>query len=247
MPFFIQGDTSIYYEQRGRGYPLLLLPPGGLMATIAWWGRTAFNAPEIFPQDYLTVAIDERNAGQSFGPLDTDDPWGSYARDHIALMNHLGIERFHVLGSCIGCSHALKLIELAPERVASAVLVQPTGIDEKSQELLHGSRHGWVEEVIRKYPQLDRAKADAFGKKVWTGEFVISVTREFVKRCKTPLLVLPGIDIGHPNAIGREVAALAPNSSVIEPWKEPLDIVPATIRKIREFLRQHTPTEGRAR
>jgi len=241
MPFFTKGETSIYYEQRGIGFPLLILPPGGLMATIAWWGRTAFNAPEIFPLDFRAISIDERNAGQSFGPLEADDPWGSYARDHLGLMNHLGIERFHVLGSCIGVSHALKLMELAGDRVVSAALVQPTGIDEASRSLLHGSAAGWVTDLLARRPELDRKTAEAFGSKVWTGEFVISVTREWVRTCRTPMLVLPGIDVGHPNAIGRELATLAPNATVLEPWKEPADLLPGTIRRIREFLWEHTP------
>lgn len=240
MPFFIKGDVSVHYEMRGHGFPLLILPPGGLMATIAWWQKTAFNAPEIFSQDFLTVALDERHAGQSTGPLELDDPWGAYARDHIGLMNHLGIEKFHVLGSCIGVSHALKLIELAPDRVVSAVLVQPTGIDEASKTLLHGTAAGWVDQLLARQPGVDRATAMAFGKKVWTGEFVLSVTRDWVKTCRTPLLVLPGIDVGHPNAIGHELAKLAQNAEVLEPWKEPADLVPGTIRRIRLFLRQHT-------
>jgi pimeloyl-ACP methyl ester carboxylesterase len=243
MPFYIKPDTatSICYELRGQGYPLLLLPPGGLNATNAWWQRTAFNALEIFPQDFLTVAVDERHAGQSTGPLEPDDPWACYARDHLGLMNHLGIEKFHVLGSCIGCSHALRLIQLAPGRVVSAVLVQPTGIDEASRELLHGTWPAWVKELLRRYPHLDRQAAEAFGSRLWTGEFVISVTREWVRTCATPMLVLPGIDVGHPNAIGHEIARLAKNASVFEPWKEPADLVPGAIRRIREFLREHTP------
>lgn len=81
----------------------------------------------------------------------------------------------------------------------------------------------------------------AFAEKVWTGEFVLSVTRDWVKTCKTPLLVLPGIDVAHPNAIGREVAALAQNAEVLGPWKVPPTRIPSTIQRIRQFLATHTP------
>ncbi len=244
MPFYIDRDrkVTIHYEHAGEGFPLLLLPPGGLTATIDYWEKTAFNAFEIFKRGFHAIAIDECHAGQSSGPLDMDDPWGAYARDHIGLMNHLGIEKFHVLGSCIGSSHALRLIQLAPARVASAVLVQPTGIDEESKKVLHGSRPEWVQQMLDKNPQLDRAAVDRFGEKMWTGEFVLSVTREWVKTCKTPLYVLPGIDVAHPNAIGKNIAALAPNARALEPWKAPAEIIPQTIVKIRQFLREHTPT-----
>ena len=82
---------------------------------------------------------------------------------------------------------------------------------------------------------------EAFGKKIWTGEFVLSVTRDWVKTCRTPLLVLPGIDAPHPNAIGKEIAALAPNATRLEPWKLPADLVPGAVRQIRQFLLDQTP------
>src|SRR5437773_1004217 len=105
MSSFQRGETTIYYETRGAGFPLLLLPPGGMNATIGAWDRSAFAPMEIFPRDFWSITLDERNAGRSIGPLAPDDPWGSYAEDQLGLMNHLGIERFHVLGCCIECSY----------------------------------------------------------------------------------------------------------------------------------------------
>src|SRR5579871_1800769 len=136
MSVLQRGEVSIYYETQGSGFPLLLLPPGGMNATIDWWGRSAFNPMEIFSRDYWTITLDQRNAGRSSGPLDVDDPWGSYAEDHLNLVNHLGIDRFHVLGCCIGCSFVLSLLQRAPERVQSAVIEQPIGIDEANSKVL---------------------------------------------------------------------------------------------------------------
>jgi hypothetical protein len=82
---------------------------------------------------------------------------------------------------------------------------------------------------------------EAFGKRMWSGDFVLSVSRDFVRSCNTPLLVLPGIDLPHPTAIGREIASLAPRAELLEPWKEPADLVPQTVERIRRFLRSHTP------
>ena len=65
VPLFVRGDVSIYYEQRGSGFPLLLLPPGGMNATISFWGRSAFNPVEIFASDSRVIALDQRNAGSS--------------------------------------------------------------------------------------------------------------------------------------------------------------------------------------
>ncbi|MEO8299595.1 MAG: alpha/beta fold hydrolase [Burkholderiales bacterium] len=236
-----QTDVSIYYEESGSGFPLLLLPPGGLNAAIGVWQRTAFAAPQVFSRHYRVIAIDERNAGASTGPVDADRPWDCYADDHLGLMNHLGIERFHVLGCCIGCSHALNLVRLAPERVTAAVLEQPVGIDDGNRTTMPNLWVEWAAQMQKKHPGIDRAQLETFGKRMWGGDFVLSVTREWLATCQTPLLVLPGIDAPHPTAIGREVAALAPNAQSIEPWKEPASLIPSIIERIRQFLDAHTP------
>src|SRR5205807_3674671 len=120
----------IHYEERGAGHPLLLIAPGGMNSSIDWWGRAAFNPLTVYADDFHLVAMDQRNAGSSSGPLDLEDPWGSYVEDQVRLMDHLGLETFHVLGCCIGCSHALRLAQRVPERVTAAVLEQPIGIVE---------------------------------------------------------------------------------------------------------------------
>src|SRR5712692_6698067 len=242
MPAFVKGDVTINYEVYGSGFPLLLLPPGGMNARIDYWGRAAFNPVEIFSREYMVVALDERNAGQSTGPLNMDDPWGMYAADQVGLLNHLGIERCHVMGCCIGCSQVLKLLETAPTRISAAVLEQPVGIDENNKTTLPNMWVEWANELVKKRDDVDMAKAEAFGRKMWAGDFVLSVTRDFVGSCQTPMLVLPGIDLPHPTAIGREVAALAPKSEILEPWKEPADLVPQTVARVRRFLRAHTPS-----
>jgi pimeloyl-ACP methyl ester carboxylesterase len=95
---------------------------------VEMWSNATINPLALYQDTFRLIAMDQRNAGRSFGPLDLSDPWGSYARDQLALLDHLGVHRFHVMGCCIGPSFALKLIELAPERVVAAVLEQPIGI-----------------------------------------------------------------------------------------------------------------------
>jgi len=241
MPLFQKGDTSIYYEVRGQGYPLLLLPPGGMGATIDFWQRTAFNAAEIFPEDFRVIAIDQRNSGRSSGPIADGDPWDSYLEDHLGLLNHLGIARCHVLGCCIGASYALKMLSAAPHRIAAAVLEQPVGVDEANRPMWPNAFHDWADALLAQRPELDRATIESFGRRMWGGDFVLSVARDDVRACETPMLVLPGIDLPHPTAIGHEIAALAPYAEMLEPWKEPADLLPATVARIRAFLHAHTP------
>jgi len=239
MPLFQKETTSIYYEIRGKGFPLPLLPPGGMRASIDFWQRTAFNAPQVFPEEFRVIAIDERNSGRSSGPIPAGDPWEAYCADHIGLLNHLGIEKCLVLGCCIGVSHTLRLLQAAPNRVAAAVLEQPIGIDEANRQTWPNSWREWAEEIVMRQPEINRVELDDFGRRMWTGEFVLSVSREAVAACKSPLMLLPGIDRMHPPAISQEIARLVPHAEVVEPWKEPATLIPSTIATIRKFLHKH--------
>ena len=242
MAVWQRGELSIYYETAGDGYPLLLIAPGGMNSVIGFWNRSAFNPMEIFSREYWTVAMDQRNAGRSSGPLDMDDPWGSYAQDQLGLMNHLGFDKFHVMGCCIGCAFALSLLKHAPDRVISAVIEQPIGIDDENRDVLAKNLYGrWAKELAEKRPDLDAKSIEAFGSRMFTGDFVFSVTRDFVKSCETPMLVMPGNNLDHPRVIGMEIASLAPNSELIEEWRYPSDLVPPAVARIRSFLEAHTP------
>jgi pimeloyl-ACP methyl ester carboxylesterase len=241
MPLFKKGQTEIYYEVHGSGYPLLLLPPGGMGATIDFWQQTPFNGPVVFSEFFRVIAIDQRNSGRSSGPIDGDDPWGMYLTDHLGLLNHLGIEQCHVLGCCIGASYALKMIEAAPKRIASAVLEQPIGITEASKALYRRDFEKWSAGLAGKGRDTDPAVLEKFRSKMWDGEFVLSVSREFVSSVTTPMLVLPGNNDNHPNVIGHEIAKLNSRADVIADWKVPTDIIPSTVAQIRAFLEKHTP------
>ena len=105
MAVFEKGPVRIHYQEAGSGFPLLVIPGGGQNSTIGFMSdRAPFNAITDFGDEYRCITADLRNApsGQSSGPLEIDRPWDSYADDHLALMDHLGIRRFMVIGYCIG-------------------------------------------------------------------------------------------------------------------------------------------------
>jgi len=242
MAVMQRGELSIYYETRGKGFPLLLIAPGGMTSVISFWGRSAFNPIEIFSQDYWTIAMDQRNAGNSSGPLDMDDPWGSYADDQLELMNCLGADKFFVLGCCIGCSFALKLIERAPERVVAAVLEQPVGQDDENRDVLAENLYRrWVKAMVEKSPEIEPATAVEFGQRMCGGDFVLSVSRDFVKSCTTPMIVMPGDTLDHPRSTAEEIAALAQNVEFISQWRYPSSATPAAVRSIKRFFAAHVP------
>jgi pimeloyl-ACP methyl ester carboxylesterase len=240
VPSFTCGETTIYYEERGSGFPLLLLAPGAMNSAIELWSSATINPLDVYSEDFRLIAMDQRNAGRSTGPLEVGDPWGAYARDQLALLDHLGVQSCHVMGACIGSSFALKHIEQAPERVAAAVLQQPVGVTGDNEQLYDALWRGWGDQLLQRRTDIDAAQLEAFGTRMWTGDFVLSVSRDFVRSCSTPLLVLPGVDRYHPTGIGREVAGLGRDARLVEPWKDPQHVGPATAA-VRDFLKTHTP------
>jgi pimeloyl-ACP methyl ester carboxylesterase len=244
MARFDNGETSIYYEEHGRGFPLLLIAPGAMNSTVEMWANAAINPLAVYGEDFRLIAMDQRNAGRSTGPLDVADPWGSFASDQLALLDHLGVGAFHVMGCCIGGSFALKLIEQAPTRVAAAVLEQPIGIVNDNGPLIEATWRAWGTQLAAERPDIDAQTVEEFGTRMWTGDFVISVDKDFVRSCSTPMLVLPGVDAFHPTATGRDIAALAPHGELLEPWRDTPEHVEQAVEAVRRFLRTHIPEES---
>src|ERR1700745_460363 len=129
MPFYEKGDVRIHYQEVGSGFPLMVIPGGGVNSTVAGLTTHPFNPMEEFKGEYRVIAADLRNAnpGQSTGPLETDRPWDAYTDHHIGLMDHPGIRPFRVLGFCIGVPFIWNLLKRAGDRVVAAVPAQPSG------------------------------------------------------------------------------------------------------------------------
>jgi pimeloyl-ACP methyl ester carboxylesterase len=226
----------------------MLIAGGGLNSTIGGLKRgDPFNPIDEFKGEYRTIAADLRNAnpGQSSGPLDVDRPWDSFTDDHIGLMDHLGIDKFMVMGFCIGGPLVWNLIERAPTRVVAAVLAQPSGSRPEMRDLFYeGNIKGWGPDLVKRRPEITMDTVDKFLTKMYRSnpDFVITVSRDFVRNCQTPVLILPDDIPAHPYAIAMEAAMLAPNAEVsMYPWKEPKDRIPLAVRQIRSFLKSHRP------
>jgi pimeloyl-ACP methyl ester carboxylesterase len=247
MSFYERGPVRIHYEESGAGFPLLLIPGGGLNSTIAGLAGAGspFNPIEEFKDEYRCVVSDLRNAngGQSSGPLEIDRPWDAYTDDHIGLMDHLRIDRFMVLGFCIGGPFIWNLLERAPDRVVAAVLAQPSGSRPEMRDLFYNNNmKGWGPDLVKRQPAITMEMVDRFLTQMYrtNADFVFTVTRDFVRTCQTPLLILPDDIPAHPYAVAMEAALLAPKAEVsIYPWKEPKERIPLAVRHIRSFLRAH--------
>ena len=239
MPTFTREDINLYYEEHGKGFPLLMIAPGGMRSTVSFWEKAPWNPIPQLAAHYRVIVMDQRNAGQSKAPIRATDGWRVYTEDQLALLDHLGVSRFHVAGMCIGGSYIMGLIQAAPQRVASAVMFQPIGLENNRQAFLD-MFDGWAKEQQAAHPEATSATWEAFKQNMYGNDFVFSASRDFVKRCLTPLLVLLGNDLYHPQTTSREVASLAPNATLIERWREPEHHAPAQAA-VEQFLAAHTP------
>jgi pimeloyl-ACP methyl ester carboxylesterase len=247
MSFYEKGAVRIRYEEAGSGFPLLLIAGGGLnSSTIATLSQASpFNPIAEFKDEYRCIASDLRNAngGQSTGPLEADRPWDAYTDDHLGLMDHLKIDKFMVMGFCIGGPFIWNLLRRAPDRVVAAVLAQPSGSRPEARDLFYeGNMKNWGPELIAKRPELTMAQVDKFLTKMYRTDpdFVFTVKRDFVRACQTPVLILPDDIPAHPYVVAMECAMLAPKAEVsMFPWKDPKERIPLAVRQIRSFLRAH--------
>ena len=244
--FYEKGPVRIHFVEAGSGYPLLLIPGGGLNSSISFFtGNAPFNPLEEFKSEYRCIAADLRNAntGQSSGPLDIDRPWDSHTDDQLALMDHLGVDKFVVMGFCIGGPFIWNLLKRAPDRVAAAVLAQPVGFRPEMPTLLYdGSMKGWGPDLVKRRSDITMDMIEKYLTRLYKNpaDFVFTVTRDFVRNCQTPVLVMPDDIPPHPYAVAMESAMLAPKAEVtMFPWKEPKERIPLAVRQIHSFLRAH--------
>jgi pimeloyl-ACP methyl ester carboxylesterase len=248
MGTYEKGAVRIHFEEAGSGFPLLLIAGGGLNSTISnFTSSSPFNPIEEFKAEYRCIASHLRNAnaGQSTGPLEIDRPWDAYTDDHLGLMDHLGIDKFMVLGFCIGGPFIWNLLKRAQNRIVAAVLAQPSGSRPEMRDLFYeNNMKGWGPELTKRRPDIAMEAVEKFLTTMYRTDpdFVFTVTRDFVRNCQTPVLILPDDIPAHPYAVAMEAAMLAPQAEVsMFPWKEPNERIPLAVRQIRSFLRAHRP------
>jgi pimeloyl-ACP methyl ester carboxylesterase len=237
---FTRGETSIHYEVHGTGAPVLLLAPGGMRSSIGSWDKAPYSPLRALAPQFRVIAMDQRNAGLSRGPVTASDGWQTYASDQLALLDHLGADRCHVLGMCIGCAFGLALATTAPERVTAAVLQQPIGSFGDNRGAFEQMFDGWSEELLRTRPDVTPEAVAGLKDNLYRRDFVFSVSRDEVRACRTPLLVLRGNDLYHPSAISEELVQIAPRAELVTRWKDG-DAIARAVERVVAFLALHAP------
>lgn len=130
MPQAMLNGIRTEYEVRGDGPPLLMFSPGGFDAMMEKWWTLGIYA-KTRPLDWLTrhyscILFDRRECGRSGARIERIG-WSDYARQGADLLDHLGIERAHLCGGCMGVSPVALFATLHPERVRSMILYWPVG------------------------------------------------------------------------------------------------------------------------
>ena len=133
-----------------------------------------------------------------------------------------------VMGFCIGGPfHAGVFLKRAPDRVAGAVLAQPVGWRPEMRDPKYPGVfwRTWGETLIARRPEITLQATEQFVTRMFetNPDFVFTVSRDFVRSCQTPVLILPDDIPAHPYAVAMESAMLAPKAEVqhLSPGKEP--------------------------
>jgi pimeloyl-ACP methyl ester carboxylesterase len=242
MPSFEHHGAQIYYEEFGQGFPILTFAPAGLASVIDVWSQPSapINPTTEFAGEFRVIAMDQRNAGgQSRAPITAQDGWDSYTADHIAVLDHLRIDKCHLYGQCIGGSFIINMLKHHPERVQSAVLAQPIGRVGPMPTAPTARFVAWAES-LKHHPEATKEVLAAFNQNLYAPGFVYCAERDFVKTVKTPCMVLAGNDEAHPWPISEELSKLLPICEFLPEWKTEPALTPAKAR-VKEFLKKHTP------
>ncbi|MGW4370990.1 alpha/beta fold hydrolase [Nocardia takedensis] len=190
MPIVDIDGIATRFESVGSGPPLLMFSPGGFDSSLENWtsfGRyRQLGFIEALSSYYTCVVFDRRESGSSGGRLERLS-WQRYVDQAAGLLDHLGVERIHVMGGCVGCSTAALLAVAQPRRVASMVLFSPAGgATYRAAQQQRFIRHlGFVtEHGLAAVVDLARSTSAGFGKDPRVGPWasVLRSDAEFARR-----------------------------------------------------------------
>ena len=130
MPFALIDGINTRYDIVGEGPPLLMFSPGGFDATLEKWSTLGvyakFRPLEHLSSKYRCIVFDRRECGQSGGRVERIT-WADYVRQGKGLLDHLGIEKAHLMGGCMGCCPVMAFGVTHPQATLSMILYWPVG------------------------------------------------------------------------------------------------------------------------
>jgi pimeloyl-ACP methyl ester carboxylesterase len=142
-------------------------------------------------------------------------------------MDHLGIREFFYMGYCIGGCLAGKLMQRAPNRVAAVFCQTVAHRPENPTVMYRHSKDNWLPDFVKRRPDVSMDTIENYLHNLYRVQldFLNSVSRDLIRNCRKPMLVLPDNVPGHPLQTSIDVASLAPNAEItVFPWKEPEEL-----------------------
>jgi hypothetical protein len=154
------------------------------------------------------------------------------------------------MGYCIGGCFAGKLVQRAPNRVVAAVFCQSVGHRPEDPDVMYRHSHqNWIADFRARRPEVSMDTIEKYFDSLWRvqPDFLYCVPREFIKNCRTPILVLPDDTPSHPLQPSIDVASLAPIAEItVFLWREPPELKARTINRVRTFLKSQMPMRAAA-
>jgi pimeloyl-ACP methyl ester carboxylesterase len=130
MNFTVIDGIKTRYDVVGSGPPLLMYSPAGFDATLEKWTTQGVyaktNLLDHLSKKYSCIIFDRRECGQSGGRVERVT-WSDYVAQGKGLLDHLNIQRAHLMGGCMGCSPVAAFAVAHPEMVISMILYWPVG------------------------------------------------------------------------------------------------------------------------
>ena len=97
----------------------------------------------------------------------------------------------------------------------------------------------WAEDLKKDNETVETEAIAQLRDNMWSGDFLLTASKEDVAQFQTPILLFMGDDLYHPQGISREIAHLAPNVTLVEKWKNS-EILDRTNETIHSFLIEHS-------
>jgi hypothetical protein len=193
MPTFTRGDVSLYYEEHGKGFPLLMIAPGRMRSTVSFWGfvNPIHRSPPYRAYHGSTQCPEVEGPHRAHGRIARLHGRSTRVVDHLSVSLSGGMYR----RSCIMGYQAAR--SGSHRRSCSSPLAS-TKQSRSSTCMTAGPR------ATGRAPGSKRRDVETFRAEMYGAVFVFSVSRDFVKGCHTPLLVLLGTTcITHKRRRGR--------------------------------------------
>jgi len=270
--FFDSNGVQIRYIDQGSGEPVVLIH--GLLGNIEWgWGdRGDIGIIANLSKDHRVIAFDVRGHGKSGKPYDADAYGQQMCLDVLRLLDHLKIQRAHIVGYSNGGRIVAKLLTTNPERFLTATMGGSSGTrtwgpaeEKRAQDQIDAFTKGipfqavilagWpadqpppTEDVIRARSQEIVARGNdplALAALARTGRALL-VTNDELAAVKVPTLAIVGSADRMVNGV-REIQRVMKglNVVVIEgAGHENASRRPEFVNALREFIAAHRQTSS---